>query len=437
MARAELALEQKQWDKAAANAGIASQKHGAHSWAADFMRRFNKERDEEQVMKDVKLAATNGQYDQAISLLEDLQAKYADLDLNEQIAEFRERKELTEYKSLVDQGKQHFERKNLPDAQTAFEAARKIRPGSEIDGLLQMVALEKQYLQLVGQAQKAVADGKWGVAVSVYMEILKIRPSETVRTAMNNAKAEDLAGQAKTLAQNKLMDEALALYTQVLSLNPNHADANAFIKDAGHQRELDSRVKAAKTALAKGEWDQVINTCKEIEKLLTAADTDLKTQVDGWKMEAHYQIAMARANEALVQKNFDEADARAQEAQSHKDTGEVGGLLEKIDTLRQYYGHFDLARELFNQVSYVEALKEAQLAQKVMDTQEVRELITEINYRRYLGQGKSYMKSGQYRQALSVLKMAQRAKDTIEIQAIIQQAALLADEQEKQQNKKK
>ena len=437
MARAELALEQKQWDKAAANANVASQKHGAHTWAADFMRRFNKARDVGQVMKDVKLATTNSQYDQAISLLEDLQAKYADLDLNDQIAEFRERKELTEYKTLVDQGKQHFERKNLQDAQAAFEAARKTRPGSEIDGLLQMVAIEKQYIQLVGLAQKAVTDGKWAEAVSYYEQIMAIRPSETVRTAMNNAKAEDLAGRAKTLADNKLMDEALALYTQVLGLNPNHADANTFIRTAGHQRELDSRVKAAKAFLAKGEWDQVINTCKEIEKLLTAADTDLKTQVEGWKTEAHYQMAMARANEALAQKNFDEADARAQEAQSHKDSGEVKSLLERIDTHRQYYGHFDLAKELFNQVSYVEALKEAQLAQKVMDTQEVRELITEINYRRYLGQGKSYMKSGQYRQALSVLKMAQRYRDTIEIQGLIQQAAMLLAEQEKKQNQKK
>ena len=438
MARAELALEQKQWEKADTNANIASQKFGVSpAWVTDFKRRFNKARDVEQVMKEVELAAGNGNYEQAISLLEELQAKYADLDLNEQIAEFRERKELGEYTGLVDQGKQHFERKNLDAAQTAFEAARKIRPGSEIDGLLQMVAIEKQYLQVVGLAQRATADGKWAEAVSYYMEIMKIRPSEAVRTAMNNAKAEDLAGRAKTLAENKLMEEATALATEILSLNPNHAWALDFLKKAGRQRTLDNFVKAAKAALAKAQWDQVINTCKEIEKLLTDADADLKTQVEAWKTQAHYQTAMTRAGEALNQKNFDEAETLALKAQTFKDTGDVGALIDKIDTHRQYYGHLDLGKELLNQIKYVPALESLIRAQKVMDTQEARNLITECNYRRYLSQGKSYLKDMRYKQALSVLKMAQRAKDDITIQAIIQQAALLAAEQEKKQNKDK
>ena len=437
MARAELALEQKQWVKADSNANTASQKHGVSpAWVTDFKQRFNKARDVGDVMKQVELAVSDGHYEQAISMLVDLQNKYADLDLNDRIAELRERKEMTEYRALVDEGKQHFERKNLQAAQTAFEAARKVRPGSEIDGLLKMVAIEKQYLQLEGLALKAATDGKWAEAVSYYKQIMAIRPSEAVRTAMNNAQAEDFAGQAKTLAENKLMDEALALYSKVLSLNPNHGEANKFIKDAGHQRALDNHVKTAKTALAKGEWDQVVNTCKEIEKLLTDADADLKTQVEEWRTEAQHQKAYALAEEALNQKNFDEARTLANEAQSLKDTSKVGSLIERIDTHEQYYGHLALAKEMFNQVSYVPALKEAQATQKVMDTQEVRELIKEIDYRRYLGQGKSYMKDMQYRRALPVLKMAQRAKESIEIQAVIQQAVLLAAAQEKSQKKK-
>ncbi|KPJ75664.1 MAG: hypothetical protein AMS14_03180 [Planctomycetes bacterium DG_20] len=438
MARAELALEQKEWDKAASNANTASQKFGvSHTWVSDFMQRFNKARDVGQVMKEVELAATNASYEQAIALLDDLQRKYADLDLNAQIAEFRERKELGEYKGLVDQGKQHFERKNLPAAQTAFEAARKIRPGSEVDGLLQMVATEKQYLQYVGLAQKAVTDGKWGDAVSYYMEIMKIRPSEAVRTAMNNAKAEELAGQARLLAENKLVDKATELYTQVLSLNPNHAEALDFLKKAGRQQTLDNLVKTATAAAAAGQWDQVLNTCKDIEKLLTDADADLKIKVEEWKTQARYQTAMARAVEALNQKKFDEALAFAQEAQSFKDTSEVAALIEKIETHRQYYAHLTVGQGLMSQPSYVEALKSFEQAQKVMDTQEVRDLINECNYLRYLGQGKSYLQSKRPREALSVFKMAQRCKDTVEIQGWIAIAIEEMKRLEQQESKKK
>ena len=432
MSRAEDALEKKDWQKADTNANIAAQDFRASpTWVTDFKHRFNKEQDKDQVMKEVELAAKAGNYEQAITLLTDLQAKYAELQLNDLIAEYREKRDLREYNRLVEEGKEHFKRASLDAALVAFEAARKIRPGSEVDGLLKMVEVERDYLKLLKLAQKAAADGKWADARTLYAEIMKLKPSEAVRTAMNNAAAEELAAQARTLEKNSLLKEAIEIWTKVIGLNPNHGDALAALKRAGRQQQLDSYMKAGKAAMGQGEWDQAVNSYQEALKLLDPGETDLKTRIDAQINEARYQKAMALAADALKQKNFDEAERLATEAQGYKDSSEVNALIERINTHRQYYTHLDLGKELLRQINYVKALESFERAQKVMDTQEVRDLIVEANYRRYLGQGKSYLKDMQLPRALSVLKMAQRARDDIEVQAIIQQVIIMIAEQDK------
>jgi len=432
MARAEDALEKKEWKKADTNANIAAQDFGVSpTWVTDFKHRFNKEQDKDQVMKEVELAAKAGSYEQAITLLTDLQAKYAELDLNDLIAEYREKRDMGEYNRLVDEGKEHFKRTNLDAALVAFEAAKKIRPGSEVDGLLKMVEVEKDYIKLLKLAQKAAADGKWADARTFYAEIMKLKPSEAVRTAMNNAAAEELAAQARTLEKNGLLKEAIEIWTKVIGLNPNHGDALAALKRAGRQQQLDSYMKAGKTAMGQAEWDQAVNSYQEALKLLDPSETDLKTKIEAQINEARYQKAMALAADALKQKSFGEAERLATEARGYKDSSEVNALIERINTSRQYYTHLDLGKELLRQINYVKALESFQRAQKVMDTEEVRDLIVEANYRRYLGQGKSYLKDMQLDQARSVLMIAQRAKDTIEVQAVLQQVELLIADRDK------
>jgi tetratricopeptide (TPR) repeat protein len=156
-----------------------------------------------------------------------------------------------------------------------------------------------------------------------------------------------------------------------------------------NQDARQEHLRAGRQAMAKGEWDRAIARFTSALALLDENETEERTRIESQIAEAEYQTALAAAKERL------------------------------------------------NQPEYAEVLKRASPPQRVMDTGEVQLPTTEINYRRYLGQGKSYMRNGQYRRALAVLKMAQRAKDTIEAQGLIQQTAFLAAEQEKKQDNKK
>jgi len=435
-ARAENALEKKEWGKADEFAMEAERKYSAEpTWVTSFRKRFSRAQDIEQQMKDAELAQQKGDFTKAIDLLTDLQAKYADLQLNDVISELRDKLELKEYTRLIDDGKANFEKGNLNAARLAFEGAKKIRETPEVNDLLKNLTNKEEVRRLLALAQKAEAAKKPGDARGYYAKILELEPSDDIRKKMNFAGAEELAAQAEELEKNGLVKEANEIWAKVLALNLTHAKAVAALQRAGHQQNLDNCMKAGKTAMGAQQWDQAINSFKEARKLVDPVkEKELLAQIDGQIVEASYQKAKGRSVEALKQKQFEEAERLAIEAQGFKDTEEINGLITQIDTHRRYYGHLDTGKALLRQVSYVKGLASFDAAKKVMDTQEVRDLIADTNYRRYLAQGKSYRDDKRFKEALPVLKMAQRARDTIEVQALIQQIEMMLAAE---QNKKK
>ncbi|KPJ75665.1 MAG: hypothetical protein AMS14_03185 [Planctomycetes bacterium DG_20] len=145
-------------------------------------------------------------------------------------------------------------------------------------------------------------------------------------------------------------------------------------------------LRAGRQAMAKGEWDRAIASFTSALALLDENETGERTRIESQIAEAKYQTLLAAAKERLNQPDYEEA-------------------------LRAY----------------------SPPRPRALDTREVQLPISEINYRRYLGQGKSYLQSKRPREALSVFRMAQRAKDTVEVQGWIAMAEEARRAQEKQE----
>jgi len=433
ISEAEFRLGREEWDKAAEAANVAEERHFAPAqWAQGFWDRLNKAKEVKQGLQRAETAAADGNYSEAVNVLRGLQDKY-DLDVADQIAQYREKQELVEYNKLMDKAREHLANSRYSEAQVAAEDAQKIRNSPEVKELLADIKGRKQLSQLLQMAQKAEQEKSWGEAAMLWEQILAIKPSENVRRKMNHAKAEELATQAKKLMDAGVKDKAYDLYAEVLTYNPEHPDALQAMRAAGRQKELDEILKAARTALKKGDWQPAINSYERALTLIDPqADAKLKKDIEDNINQAKYRMNIDRGREAIQQKNWDEAEDLITAAQSYDDTDEARSLLKQIDTRRRYYGHLDVGKELLEQLNYVKAREALLKAKEVMDTTDVRNLLTEVDYRRYFAQGKSLFADRQYKRALAMLHLAQKAKDTLEIQGYLDMVhrMMAAQEQE-------
>jgi len=430
-ARAEQALLDMDWSAADEAATAAEKLEAPHDWVMGFRKRFGDKRDIEENMAGVEALQKAGKYEEAIELLINLAKRHPELKPNDKIAVLQDKIDQRVYRSFVDQGRQAFQKQLFDDATAFWEKAREKRETPEIVELLKTVATEKKLADLYARAEKAADDKRWADAYTAYKKCLEIRPSEVIRAKMNKAAAEDLLGQARTFKENGLLKEAADYYVQVLQYDPQNAEAKQFLQAQGQKEKLDAFIKAGDEAMKKKQWPQAIASYAEAEKLLDPKDTALKEVLDGKIAEAGYNAEMEAGDLAMAQKKYDDAIARYLAAQKIKDTDDVKARIAEAEKKKEYWKHYSLAMELLGQSAWLTAQKEALAAKTVDDTPEVRDLLKEIDYRRYFAQGKVLLSQLRPREALATFKMARYAKDTMEIQGYIKQATDMIAAQEK------
>jgi len=423
MSRAEEALAKKDYDRADDYANKAKVKEAPTSWYDNFRTRFQKQRDVDERLTAAEAAQKGGDFEKAKTIISDLTTRYPELkNLNELIVQLKEKIDLREYRSLVDQGKQAYTARDYAAARGFFDKAAQQRDTPEIRELLQKVDIAAKLTEKYMEAEKAAAAGRWAEAAIAYKICLDLAPSEIYRMKMNRAKAEALAVDAKTLEDNNLPEDAKKKYTEVLGFNPQHPKALDFLNKQGQAENLARFIKAGDDAKAAEQWDAAVNSYVQALPLVGAADNATKKGLTDKITECKLRSALGKAREALGQNDFAKAGQYLDEAKAVNDTQEVKDLAAQVDNRERYTQHLNLGKELLQQASYVKALAEFQLAQKIENTPEVQELIRECQYRRNLASGKVLLDSKKYAEARGIFKIAQTYRDTPEVQALIKVA---------------
>ncbi|MCX5655426.1 MAG: hypothetical protein NTY65_12330, partial [Planctomycetota bacterium] len=422
MARAEQALKKKEWDTADKCANDAKDKEAPPSWQSNFRARFQKLRDVEEKLNLADAADKAGDFEKARGIIDELMARFSDLKLGDQILQLQEKIALRAYRSLVDKGKQAYTNRDYVGARGFFDQARQQRETPEVLELLKKVDTAAKLTEKYNEAEAALAAGKWSEAAKAYSDCILLAPSEFYRTKMNKAKAEALATEAKTFVDNNLTEDAKKRYTQVLALNPQHAEALKYLKDLGQAENLAGFIKAGDDAKAAEQWDPAINSYNQALALVAAADEAARKALTDKVTECKLRSALGKAREALGQNDFAKARQYLDEAKAVSDTQEVKDLGAQVDSREQYLQHLNTGKELLSQANYVKALAEFQAAQKIENTPEVQELIRECQYRRNLASGKLLLDTRKYAEARAIFLIAQRFRDTAEVAANIKVA---------------
>jgi tRNA A-37 threonylcarbamoyl transferase component Bud32 len=422
MARAEESLAKKDWERADKCANDAQAREAPPAWQNDFRARFQKQRDVEEKLNQTDVAEKAGDFEKAKTVITELMTRYPELKLSDRIVQLQEKIELREYRSLVDQGKQQYQARDYAVARSFFDKARQKRETPEILELLQKVDVATKLTEKYTEAEKAAAAGKWNDAANAYAECLKLAPSEVYRTKMNNARAEALAADARTLKENNLLEDAKKKYTEVLGFNPQHAEALNFLKVQGQAENLARFTKAGDDAKAAEQWDAAINNYNNAQALVDVKDDAARKALTDKINECKQRSALGKAREAFDQNDFAKARQYLDEARAAGDTQEVKDLSARVDSRELYTQRLNTGKELLQQANYVKALAELQAAQKVENTPEVQNLITECQYRRNLANGKLLLDGKKYAEARGILIIAQRYRDTVEVQGLIKVA---------------
>lgn len=437
MAKAEIAFGKKQWDDAYDAVDDAERAGASVKWVHSFRDRLAEAMKVAEGIGEAKRAEQAGKYADAVGLITHLQASfgeradiYSGINLGEWVFELRYKQMTRDHQARLVDAKTAIDQRRYDDALKLLRNAQKIQDTPEVAELIQAVERRKTFEEWAGLGDRAAAEKKWRLAAAHYAKALEVQPSATIKAKMDEAKAEDLAGQARSLEAANLPAEAMKRWSEVLQYDPQHREALVAMKRYTLQKQLDSHIKAGDGAMRERRWDEAL---RSYESALSLMDPDDKSQkskrdrVEAQLLEAQYRAPLSRGREAMERQDWGAALRELELAKSFKDTPEVDSLIDDIKSKREYYRLYNLAKELLSQSSFVAALETALTLQETHDTQEVRELVIEINYQRYKAKGLYYLRENEPDKARAWFKTAQGYKDTAEIQGLLQEANRLME----------
>jgi tetratricopeptide (TPR) repeat protein len=185
--------------------------------------------------------------------------------------------------------------------------------------------------------------------------------------------------------------------------------------------------------MAQKQWEPAIRSFEAALKLLDPSDAEEEKRIQEQIVVARYEAFMEQGRDAMARQAWEEARTALNQAKAEKDSPEVNDLLARLTDDQAFYQRLDLAKELMAQGSIVPALKELEAIQKVRNTQEVGDLISDARYGMHLAKGKYYLSQNEAATAIGYLKLAlglaNDDKKKIEVQALLQEANRLIQEQ--------
>jgi tetratricopeptide (TPR) repeat protein len=268
----------------------------------------------------------------------------------------------------------------------------------------------------LAEAAKAVADGKWSDAAAAYQACLELKPLDEYRAKMNSAKAEEFAAKGKMLEDSGLLKEALEQYLEALKYNPQHPRALEFVKRQGQAEQLAGFLKAGDEAMVRNDFR---GAASSYTSALGVAGDQQKPDIQKKLNEAKNKETMVEAHDALAQNNFAKAREKANEAKTYVDSADIPPFLEEVDKREQFKQKMDVALELMKQGKFLPAIAEFRAAYKIFADPKIPALISECEYRRHFLEAKLLLDAKKYTEARAMFILAQRYKDTAEVQAYI------------------
>jgi tetratricopeptide (TPR) repeat protein len=314
----------------------------------------NKQKNFDEVIKEADAHYQRGEYQ--LALMKYLEARKLFPDKaypNDRVAELQDlvkALEITEkqkaeleqkYKAAITRANGFFEQKSYREARPDYEEALTYKPGdvfangriNEIDQLLALLDKQKQYKDLIAQADKSYKSKNYDQAITTYNQAILIIPEDQYPkdqiTLINQEKEQQskleqtekeynqTIQSASALAQQKDYLNALASYKKALSIKPDSklaqdkiAEMELAIVGLETDKKYQQAIQLADQSLASKDFQKAKMQYQEALKIKSNETYPTSKLAEIAKTEAdeiNFNGLTAKAEKAFADNNFDEA----------------------------------------------------------------------------------------------------------------------------------
>jgi tetratricopeptide (TPR) repeat protein len=175
---------------------------------------------------------------------------------------------------------------------------------SEVDRANQQVAAP-DVEQLYDQALAAYWTQQWDQAVDLLSQVLSRQPDyadapRKLELARRQQQLTNYYAQASAAADAGDWEQAVAKYTMIADADPDYRDTNARLANARHQQQLASLLAEAHRLHRAGQWAAVIKIGEQLQaidpaaadRLITSARAELAADQQAAKLAADYHTGL-------------------------------------------------------------------------------------------------------------------------------------------------
>ena len=311
-------------------------------------------------------------------------------------------------------------------AEQRYLEAKRILGNDEADQRLKKFAATQQFAQLLLKADTAEKDGKIKDQVDALAQADAIRPSDDRKTKINWLRAEDAFQQAtaaKAAGDSVKARQKILEAQKLLPDDPRFAD---FLKELSTDQERSKFIRQGDSLMGESKFAEAVDQFEQAMSIRPAPD------VEGKLAEAKFQKFKAAGDAARKAQQWDEAKKQYEQARQLKADDKnvndlVDGLLAAVDQEHKFYDVIAGGEEQLKNKHYPEAIKAFTEAESMSQGLAVPpDLATNrkkaAQYESDLTKGKAAMDRKEYAAAKGYLNLARTAMDTEEVRNLISQA---------------
>jgi len=226
-----------------------------------------------------------------------------------------------------------------------------------------------------------------------------------------------LAGEKDLKKRQRLREQAKRQYEHAVDLT-GHAQARAALAALERQERRDALIAEGDAARQAGQYEDALAKYKKAAELGSSEELSQKT------LDVRFLIPFTKAQRLRQQKKYDEAEKEFQNAMQVKpsERPRIEALIAEIRQQERFERYMEAGDAALARGNYADAKENFQKARGTqVNEEEALARLAEVDYRENLAKGKREQARGNLKMAWGWYNLAQKAKDTEEVQRLIRE----------------